>query len=232
MSASDDCHKPIAIPFYCPHCGTKAQFNLIFPDPNQLRLTKTNDGWAQATFRALPNQKCSFSILQCQVCSKLVFRAIIVDDFSGKSRLIGQFPSDLGLESDFTDCLPNDILVDFESAIKCFEFQEFRASAAMGRRALQASLLEQGAKPDLDLFDQINDMNARMPDRFTNDIKDWAHNIRVFGNWGAHPDKDGLKDVGEDTSKEIIQFLKSYFHYVYKMPQKVADARSKQKPKP
>jgi len=57
-------------------------------------------------------------------------------------------------------------------------------------------------------------------------MKDWAHNIRILGNWGAHPDKDGLKNVDETTAKEAMEFIKSFFTYVYVMPKRVADSRS------
>jgi hypothetical protein len=169
----------------------------------------------------------TYMIWQCQVCKKLVFRANEYHKYRG-SRLVGQFPSSVRADTNFGDAVPKEILEDFEAALKCFEFDEFRAAAAMCRRSLQASLLEQGASSDKRLIEQIDELNKIKPDRFTNDIKDWAHNIRIFGNWGVHPDKDGLKDVNRDIAKEIIDFMKSYFHYVYVMPKKVAEARLKQ----
>ncbi len=99
----------------------------------------------------------------------------------------------------------------------------------MCRRALQGSVLQQGADPKKDLREQIDELNDKNPDRFTNDIRDWAHNIRIFGNWGSHPDNDGLKDVDKSIAVDVIQFMKSYFEYVYVMPRKVANARTKQK---
>jgi len=157
-----------------------------------------------------------------------VFRAIENYKYGGK-KIIGQFPSSIRSDSNFSGSVPKEILEDFESALKCFEFDEYRPAVGMCRRALQASVLEQGAGSEKDLIDQIDELNKMKPDRFTTGIKDWAHNIRIFGNWGVHPDKDGLKDVNQEIAKEVIDFLKSYFHYVYVMPQKVANARLKQK---
>lgn len=169
-----------------------------------------------------------YYIWQCQVCKRLLFRALQV--YGREQKLIGQYSSSIRIGSDLTKSVPKAIIDDFESALKCYGFEEYRPTAAMCRRSLQASLLEQGADPEKDLFGQIDELNREKPDRFTNDIKDWAHNIRIFGNWGAHPDKDGLKDVDQETAKEIIEFLRSYFHYVYTMPQKVAGARLKKQP--
>jgi hypothetical protein len=214
--------------FICPHCGTKAQFNLIFPDLNNEKSEDVEH--KKASYDLDSYTSYSYTIWRCQVCEKLLFRAVEVPNY-GQSRVVGQFPSSIRVDTDFRGNVPEEILEDFESALKCFEFDEYRPSAAMCRRSLQASLLEQGASPDKDLFDQIDDLNRTKPDRFTNDIKDWAHNIRIFGNWGSHPDKDGLKDVDQEIAREVIDFMKSYFHYVYVMPQKVATARSKQETK-
>jgi hypothetical protein len=118
------------------------------------------------------------------------------------------------------------VLVDFEEAIKCFEMQAYRASAAMCRRALQSSVTDQRA-PKGKLQDQIDGLHESSPDRITTAIKDWAHTIRIFGNWGAHPDDDGLKDVDEKLASEVIEFLSNFFQYVYVMPSKVAQAQAK-----
>lgn len=220
---------PFNKPFICPHCATKAQFNLIFPDLNNEKNEDVEHKKASYDLDDLLSY--IYTIWQCQVCTKLVFRANEYHKNRSASKIVGQFPSSIRVDTDFQGNVPEEILEDFESALKCFEFDEYRASAAMCRRSLQASLLKQGANPDKDLFDQIDDLNKIKPDRFTNDIRDWAHNIRIFGNWGSHPDKDGLKDVSQDIAREVIDFMKSYFHYVYVMPQKVASARSKQETK-
>lgn len=210
----------------CPHCNTKAQFNLMFPEIDWRNKDETLSNVEKASWEiGTGTFKYSYYIWKCQVCSKLVFRAHEKSIYKPGATLIGQFPSIIRLDSKFEDLVPKEILEDFLSAIKCFEFQEFRPASAMCRRSLQSSVLEQGASENKDLFDQIDELNEKSPDRFTSDIKDWAHNIRIFGNWGAHPDTDGLKDVDEDIAKEVIDFLKSYFHYVYVMPKKVADSR-------
>ena len=231
MKEDKNAEFPFARSFVCPHCGTKAQFNLIFPDLEDRYRTEAAKNIELASFQEDDYFSYMYTIWCCQVCKRLVFRANKRSKYDDP-RVVGQFPSNIRVASNFTDSVPSEILEDFESALKCYEFDEYRPAAAMCRRSLQASLLEQGADPNKKLVEQIDELNQRSPDRFTSDIKDWAHSIRVFGNWGVHPDKDGLKDVDKETAKEIIGFLKSYFHYVYLMPKKVASARSKQKPKP
>lgn len=214
--------------FICPHCETRAQFNLIFPDFNSLNEDNFIANIGKASWDE-QNKIYTYQIWKCQFCEKLVFRATETYEYGGE-KIIGQFPSSIRSDSNFSGSVPKEILEDFESALKCFKFDEYKPAVAMCRRALQASVLEQGTDSEKDLIDQIDELNKMKPDRFTTDIKDWAHNIRIFGNWGVHSNKDGLKDVDQEITKEVIDFLKSYFHYVYVMPQKVANARLKQKP--
>jgi hypothetical protein len=96
----------------------------------------------------------------------------------------------------------------------------------MFRRALQSSLVILGANHDLDLIKQIESLNS-----LPADIKDWAHQIRIFGNWGAHPDKDNLKEVDEDDVAEVYEFFEKYLVYMFIMPKKVQLSRAKREAK-
>jgi len=128
---------------------------------------------------------------------------------------------------DFVGRVPEGILEDFASAVKCYEFHEFRATAAMCRRSLQASLLDHGADRKKDLYGQVDELHSKDPNKFPAQVRDWAHNIRIFGNWGVHPDNDNLQDVDEETALEVMDFLRQYFSYVYVMPLKIEGARQK-----
>jgi len=221
---------PFANSFICPHCGTKAQFNLIFPNLNSRDKENFIANLEKASWDEDDGlYSYTYMIWKCQVCRKLVFRANETYKY-GSKKIVGQYPTDVRVDTNFTDSVPSEILEDFKSALKCYEFDEYRPAAAMCRRSLQASVLKEGADSKKDLIDQIDELHQKKPDRFTSDIKDWAHNIRIFGNWGTHPDKDGLKDVSREIAREVIEFLKSYFHYVYLMPKRVAEARIKQEP--
>jgi len=117
--------------------------------------------------------------------------------------------------------------MDYQSAVKCYEFEEFRASVAMCRRSLQASLLDNDADRKNKLQVQIDELHTKDPNKFPAQVKDWAHSIRIFGNWGVHPDEDGLEDVDQETALETIEFLRQYFNYVYVMPQKILETQKR-----
>ncbi len=62
-------------------------------------------------------------------------------------------------------------------------------------------------------------------------IKDWAHQIRIFGNWGSHPDKDKLKEVDAEEVAEAHDFISKFFVYMFIMPRKVEESRKRREEK-
>jgi hypothetical protein len=212
----------------CPHCDGKTQFDLIFPSISKGIRSATEKALDElleiGTFQDQQNVVHRYFIWRCLVCNGLLFVAKFQrwNDWPDE----GVYPSHYRSESKFRGIVPETILEDFEEAVRCYEIKAFRATAAMCRRSLQCSVTEQGA-PKGKLQDQIDALHASSPDRITTAIKDWAHNIRIFGNWGAHPDDDGLKEVDEGIASEVIDFLTNFFQYVYVMPSKVAKAQAK-----
>jgi hypothetical protein len=83
-------------------------------------------------------------------------------------------------------------------------------------------LIQLGADPKLDLVKQIEAL-GNLP----KDIKDWAHQIRIFGNWGAHPDIDNLKEVDSNDVSEAHDFMSKILLYMFIMPKKVMLSREK-----
>jgi hypothetical protein len=92
----------------------------------------------------------------------------------------------------------------------------------MFRRAIQNAMLNLGADAKIDLINQIKGVSS-----LTKDIQDWAQNIRIFGNWGAHPQDDNLKEIDHELALEVKDFVDQFINYVYVMPSRVASARSK-----
>ena len=88
----------------------------------------------------------------------------------------------------------------------------------MCRRAIQSSAIAQKASGSR-LIDQIDDLFKS--GKITESLKEFAHEVRLTGNDGAHPDKDGLAGVKESDSDAIIEFTREYLHHVYVMPEKL-----------
>lgn len=161
----------------------------------------------------------NFSIWQCDHCGKLIL--FIEQD----NKTVDQYPKKVPI---IDESVPSRVAEDYVEAIKCFDIGANRASVVMCRRALQNSVIEKGAKKGK-LFDQIDELYDNQI--ITKDIKDWAHEIRLTGNVGAHPDEDGLEDVTPEDAKELLKFMEEYLNYVYIMPAKVAAKRARKKEK-
>lgn len=160
------------------------------------------------------------SAAQCESCKGFVL-------------VIGQKPpghTQFSLEAVFPFGKPNDavspeveqtasdVAADFKEALRCHWVKAYCASVVMCRRAIQSSAVALDAKGGR-LIDQIDDLFKS--GKITESLKDFAHEIRLTGNDGAHPDKDGLKGVKEEDSRAIIEFTREYLHHVYVMPAKL-----------
>jgi hypothetical protein len=197
----------------CPHCSTKAHLKLVFAESHQ---ADNRDLIYYALFRCVP---CKKLILQTFRFRQNEFDQNENLDAAGWQQ---KFPSEeITYASKFEGTVPRDALEDFAEGVICLHNKCPRAATAMFRRSLQSALLERGSNSKQDLMDQIK--NATF---LTQDIKDWAHNIRIFGNWGAHPQDDNLKEADEPVAKETQAFLEEFFNYVYVMPDRVAKARA------
>lgn len=191
--------------FVCPHCN-------VMITPEYTHIVVGN--------QAIPIGYNGHYIYRCTNpdCNKLIYAIW----GSGKSaKIVDMYPKRI---PQIDKSIPLTVASDFIEAAKCFDNECFKASASMCRRALQSSVFQKGAN-GRDLIDQIDDLYSK--GIITSDLKDWAHEIRITGNTGAHPDKDGLKDVGQDEAREILDFMESYLNYVYTMPSKVAEKKAK-----
>jgi hypothetical protein len=201
----------------CPHCGTRAHLKMEFSESHQLQ---NRDIAYYAVFRCVPCKKLTLKTFR--------FSQNPYDQNENLSSAgwEDKYPSETIVSiNKFDGIVPSDALEDFKEGAICLQNKCYKASVAMFRRSLQSALVEHGASSKEDLVDQIK--NAPF---LTQDIKDWAHNIRIFGNWGAHPQDDNLKDVDAKIAEETQSFLEEFFNYVYVMPSRVANARTKNAP--
>jgi hypothetical protein len=196
----------------CPHCGAKVHMVMI---ANEYHLARNGDQLNYVLFRCKPCKRINLQIYKSEQ-----------NPYSGEQNLdtkgwVAKFPSTKTEADDkFTEFVPKEVISDYEEGLRCLSSNSPKAAVSMFRRSLQDSLLNLGADENLDLIAQIKAVS-----KLTDDIKDWAHNIRIFGNWGAHPQKDLLKDADMEKAQEVREFIEEFFNYVYVMPGKVAAAR-------
>ena len=201
----------------CPHCNATATYTTIFTTLPERLVDLQMD----KTYHAL----VSCDAENCGGITLLILKGVEISlgrsNFRYTTELVDQYPKRTPKPH---ESIPPQVADDYIEAIKCFDVGTWKASVVMCRRALQGSVIEKGAKEDK-LVDQIDELYGQQI--ITKDIKDWAHEIRLTGNIGAHPDKDGLEDVTEEDAKELIDFMEEYLNYVYIMPSKVERKRAK-----
>jgi len=199
----------------CPHCRARVHIEqLAFHS----HYHKNKDLEFYVLFRCKP---CKMLLLKTLLFKQNRYRDeedLSVDGWHDK------FPMSLDAEIAPSDTahVPPEVYSDYKEALKCKSIAAYRASCAMFRRSLQNALVTLGADTKLDLIKQIETL-----DGLPKDIKDWAHQIRIFGNWGAHPDKDQLKNVEEADAAEAHDFISKLLIYVFIMPEKVKLSRMK-----
>ncbi|MEX2014825.1 MAG: DUF4145 domain-containing protein [Candidatus Saccharimonadales bacterium] len=196
----------------CPHCGAKSHLVLIH---NDYHLTGSGDQYNYVTFRCKPCKKLSVRVYHSSQ-----------NPYADKQMLsmkgwVSKFPSrDITPDKKFTTHVPSEVLADYEEGLICISAGADKAAVGMFRRAMQNAMINLGAEQKLDLIEQIKSISS-----LTQDIKDWAHNVRIFGNWGAHPQDDLLKDVTPELAQEVRELIEEFMNYVYDMPGKVTAAR-------
>ena len=181
----------------CPHCGAKSYFHPV--------------GTAHI------EQNRIVSAARCQACKGFI---LIIGGRMGQNQAASlQHVFPLGKPNENVDPeVPAAIAEDFKEALRCEWIKAYKASVVMCRRAVQGSVIELGAKGDR-LIDQIDDLFKN--GKITEALKDFAHEVRLTGNDGAHPGKDGLADVSPKDASDIIEFIREYLHHVYVMPAKL-----------
>lgn len=175
----------------CPYCKTKTHFT------------------ERARWPAVRRGGVYFASWACDACEGPVVGEM--DTATGGP--LRHQPVDVP-EPNFPD-VPESIASDAVEAHQCFAVGAYRATAAMARRAIQASALDKGA-PDKKLQEQIDWLAGE--GIVTVQMKDVAHAIRVGGNEGTHPGKDGLNDVDREQAERYLAFLDDFLRFVYVIP--------------
>ena len=215
QAISKQCQDFIAL---CPHCEAKAHLELIH---NDHYLGSNGDQYNYVTFRCKPCQKISLRVFRSTQNQYSKEQMLTPDDW------VANYPSNDTTPSEkYVQFVPKPVIEDYTEGLVCLSSGADKASVSMFRRAIQNAMIDLGADDKLDLIDQIKNVGT-----LTKDIKDWAHNIRIFGNWGAHPQDDMLHDITPELATEVKDFVDEFMNYVYVMPGKVAAARERYKKK-
>ena len=199
--------------FYCPNCRQASALT------DRTKYTKELDG---GRLRVI------YAVAECNDCD---FHFLVArENRSGK--IINIWPK--SLPGKVNDLIPEPIKGDFEEALVCEAAGSYRGAAALARRTLQVICLEKGAPKEkrqkknpekmmkVDLSEQIDWLFTN--NIITQDIRDWAHEVRYVGNDAAHPN---VTDVTSDDARDILELLQSTCEVLYVAPARAATRKAK-----
>lgn len=116
------------------------------------------------------------------------------------------------------ESIPKNIWSDYLEACKCFDVEAYKATVVMCRRMLQNVCLNRGAKKKDNNGNWIsikNQIKNAFPEKDYELIHKIADGIKYFGDYGAHPQDDGIDSVRREDAKELLDFAISILDVAY-----------------
>ena len=199
------------INYDCPRCGTKgAGLKLHHPG---VRLYEFGD---RQHFDALAT---------CQLCDRSMVVTLSIDSYQAVTLKDAQAKH--SKVEDVAPTPPSTAAPEFtpENAGRFFEQgmenlpRNWDAAGTMFRKALEAGLRDRWPKVTGTLYQRIEKVAAQ--GGLTEDMKDWAHQIRLDGNEAAHEDQP----ISEGRAQALSEFTKLFLLYVFNLPGMLAEAR-------
>ncbi len=208
-------HRPVEqsecnLSYYCRKCSQKVR-GIPLGEP-QYQTSEFYDQYVWLICRC-PSKNCELSFV---IYDKLNDRIRSVYPYAGSD------------PEHFHSSIPLSVREDIAEADRCYFAEAYRATLAMYRRALQNIILNKIPSPEvaeMKLYMQIDQLQSA--GFITKDLRDTAHEIRHFGNFGAHPTNDKLDMAQKEDVDLIRQLVFDIIGAVYIGPHETAVLKSK-----
>ncbi len=191
---------------YCPRCGHLVRA-LVEKGP-VYHISPVSDQYAYLICRC-PRRLCD-----------LMF--VIYDRLN--QRVDRVYPYPRLSASDYHAAIPESIREDMAEAKGCLAADAYRGVVVMCRRAMQQMALDKGASGS-NLQEQIDDLFTK--GIITKSLRDAAHEIRFFGNYGAHPRDDGLDQITGQDARSVHGLTGDFAVDLYVRPHETAELTKK-----
>lgn len=101
--------------------------------------------------------------------------------------------------------IPAELRQDLDSAVRCFEIEEYRATAMLSRRCIQSALKNRGI-PESTPSRMVN--IARQQGVLSELAKKQSDAVTFMGNKAAHPQDDPLLDLSKSDVVQGLQMVR------------------------
>ena len=210
----------------CPRCNKQSSFDILGSLPATFGSGYIVS-YGDQRKRTLIDQATSMECRNCHQPVIVIEQEYVNDTPSNKKHSGGQINfrglfwwpfQGMNLSSD----IPEEIQKTLIEAKITFSAQCYRASAVMSRRTLEAITVDKGGSQGI-LAKRINNLVSNGV--LDKNLGDWATEIRLIGNTGAH--FDPINDVKQEDANQIILFIEELIKYVYIMPAEISRRRKK-----
>jgi len=210
----------------CPRCNKQSSFDLIGELPATF-------GTTNRISEIIENKRDYYDKVSSLVCRNCDQPTIVIEE-----RLIGSSkdPSEITGGSitwngifwwpfpnmENSPSVPENVSSTLNEAKITYSTKCFRSSAVMSRRTLEGIAFDKGETQGT-LAKRLNELADK--GILNSSLSDWAKEVRLIGNSGAH--FDPINDVSEEDSNQIIIFIEELIKYLYIMPAELEKRRNK-----
>jgi len=201
----------------CPSCGDKV--TII---PQHEPVNDLND--------------YSYFVAKCPNHKRLHCKPIFAVYEVMNDRICERYPIPTFKASNMHESIPISIREDYAESRRCLFVDAYKGAVTLCRRVIEAiacDKLGQKSKDDKrktkKLFELIDLMHNE--GLITKDIKDSAHEIRLFGNYGAHVQDDRLDNVKYDEAQGVREITWQLLYTIYVAPHKTKKLKEKRQSK-
>lgn len=222
-----DSHRPSGL---CPRCGKQSSFEIL----GSLPVT-FDSSYYIGVGKHEPTLIDRVSSLLCRHCKQAV--VVVEEEWVGEQskakqksggiithRGIHWWPlPDATLSAD----IPAPIASVFSEASMTLAANCPRASVVMSRRTLEAVTVDKGETTGV-LAERLKALGTKGVLHST--LSDWAKEIRLVGNVGAH--FDPIETVTQDDAQQLLSFTRELLRYLYELPAELMRRRAPKVPTP
>jgi hypothetical protein len=198
----------------CPRCGRVSNFQLEQSHPLRFEQGRGD----VETVRALRCMGCATGTVTIEV---------LADD--GSWEPIHWYPAPVAGQLD--PAVPPKIASCFDEGMRCLAIQANRAAVVMFRGALGEFVKEKGssdAKAQRDLHRKLKKMEHE--GTLHASLVEWAKEIRLLGNEGAHPDQ--YEEVTQAEAADLAALTRQLIKVEYEVPAQIVASRAARKTHP
>jgi hypothetical protein len=116
--------------------------------------------------------------------------------------------------------VPQNIADIYSEAVVALAAGIPRSASLMARATIEAITVDKGENPSHKLIQRIKNLVTR--GELTPALGDWADQVRLLGNSGAH---DINTPVDRADAKQLIDFIRELLRYLYELPAELTRRR-------